>query len=644
MSAIGGICNLGGPDVDPIELTMLGIALTARGPDGGNDIIDGSIGMAYRAFHTNSESRVESQPVVSRFGHMLSWDGRLDNRDDLLGRLGNQLDLDKTDAALIMAAYQEWGTGFLSKIIGDFALSLWDPLWKTLILARDPFGSRTLYYYKNNNRIIWASTLGSLLALPAIGIEINDDYVAGCLALYPELSSSPYQYIHAVEPGHALTVNPRQFKTQRSWRPDPNCDIRYRSDGDYEEHFLHLFREAVQCRLRADGPVWSELSGGLDSSSIVCMADSIKKSSEVETLSYIADESSTFYDRRFIEVVEQERGRKGIHINGNGHWVHFASPEECVISKPVTSLCVADIHETVRQKMKNYGARVLLSGLGGDQVTWSTPEPGPQLTDLLFQFRPILLHRQLQIWSRLLMKPYAQLLWQEVLLPQLPDTINARFQTRMPILPWLNRDFVSRMKLCERLLPPRDPFGYRLPSRRMQSSKISYIVMNIARGEYWEHSSYDKTYPFLHRPLVEFLINVPVEQKLRPSETRSLMRRALKDLLPDRVLKRKSKGTTGEAFCRGLARQWPVIKPMLADARICSRGYVDRKALNTALDQARHGWEFNISAVYQTLCIEIWLRSIEHHYGKVRRSAATASVQGGPNQWTKKLANSASAR
>src|ERR1044072_304492 len=143
------------------------------------------------------------------------------------------------------------------------------------------------------------------------------------------------------------------------------------------------------------------------------------------------------------------------------------------------------------------------------------------------------------------------------------------------------------MKIDERLVLPRDPFAFKLPSRRIQSSRIWYIVMNIARGEYWEHAAYEKTYPFLHRPLVEFLMNVPMAQKLRADETRSLMRRALKDLLPKRVLERRSKGTTGEALCRGLANEWPRIKPLLDDPLLARRGYVERTGLVPALACAR---------------------------------------------------------
>ena len=123
MSGIAGIYHFETKPIDPWQLTVLSQALAERGPDGGNEIITERVGMAYRAFHTNAESRREHQPLVSVWGHTLCWDGRLDNRDELLALFAN--DCDRTDAGLILAAYQKWGADFLSRIIGDFALSLW---------------------------------------------------------------------------------------------------------------------------------------------------------------------------------------------------------------------------------------------------------------------------------------------------------------------------------------------------------------------------------------------------------------------------------------------------------------------------------------------------------------------------------------
>jgi asparagine synthase (glutamine-hydrolysing) len=324
MSGIAGIYNFETKPVDPWQLTVLSQTLAERGPDGGTELITGRVAMAYRAFHTTAESRREHQPLVSVWGHTLCWDGRLDNRGELLALFAN--DCDRTDAGLVLAAYQKWGTDFLSRIIGDFALSLWDPSVQTLMLARDPFGVRPLYYHRNNDALFWSSTLTSLLALPEIDAEVNDEYVAGCFALYPELSSTPYRGIDAVEPGQVITVKERQVQNCRFWRPAEADEINYANDREYEEQFRHLFREAVACRLRSDRPIWSELSGGLDSSSIIFMADKIQaeesgSSQPITTLSFVHDPSVTFFDRRFMEVVEKARGRHGVYM-GYG-WCHL---------------------------------------------------------------------------------------------------------------------------------------------------------------------------------------------------------------------------------------------------------------------------------------------------------------------------------
>ena len=630
MSGIGGILNFEAQPVDRWRLAVLGSALTERGPDGGDEIVAGPVGMAYRPFHTNAESRCESQPLQSRSGNILCWDGRLDNRDELLALVRGELDGDRTDAALVLAAYEKWGAHFLPRIIGDFALSLWDPSRRTLLLGRDPFGVRPLYYFKTDEELIWSSTLTSLLALPNIECGVNDDYVAGCFALYPELASTPYRNLHAVEPGQAVIVKDGQFQTRRFWQPAENDELCHAKDAEYEERFRELFREAVKCRLRSDRPIWSELSGGLDSSSIILMADRIRADAQsatapLTTLSFVDSPSVTFFDHRFIEVVERQRGQRGVHLDGSGRWIRLATPEDSCIVTPLTSLCVADLHERVWQTMKNDGARVLLSGLGGDQVTWSNLEPGPELCDLLVERKPIHLHRRLQVWSEATRIPYAQLLWQEVVLPFLPLPLRARFQNQIQLSSWLDRDFVRRMKIRERLVLPKDPFDFKLPSKQIQSSRIWYIVMNIARGDYWEHAAYEKTYPFLHRPLVEFLMNVPMCQKLRPDETRSLMRRALKDVLPTKILERRSKGTTGEALCRGLANEWPTIRTLLEDSCLARRGYVDIDGLRQALNRARHGMEFNISGLLQALALEVWLRSLEHKRKSRRSSDVIAS-------------------
>ncbi|MGH9718656.1 MAG: hypothetical protein ACRD8O_00455 [Bryobacteraceae bacterium] len=123
MSAQAGVYNFDGRPVDPDLLARLALRLELRGPDGCVEYRGGPLGMVYRAFHTTKESRQETQPLVSRYGHALTWDGRLDNRRDLIAQLGASAAGATTDAGLVMAAYLRWGRACFEKLIGDFASS-----------------------------------------------------------------------------------------------------------------------------------------------------------------------------------------------------------------------------------------------------------------------------------------------------------------------------------------------------------------------------------------------------------------------------------------------------------------------------------------------------------------------------------------
>jgi asparagine synthase (glutamine-hydrolysing) len=619
MSGMGGIYNLNGAPVDAELLHALGESLSRLGPDGGREIGIGQIGMAYRAFHTNKESGSETQPAQSTDKHILAWDGRLDNRDALRVLLKDELHGAETDTEIVLAAFRKWDTNALSRLVGDFALSLWDPKSQLLMLARDPFGTRPLYYHIKQDVVFWSSDIRSLLDLADVSVEINEEYIAGFLGRFPALSETPYCGINSVKPGNIVTIKSGAVRGWRFWGPDPLREIRYKTDNEYEEHFRQLFREAVRVRLRSHCPVWCELSGGLDSSSIVCMADEIIQSGEAQvpdfqTVSYLNGECASDLDNQYVGYVEEKRGRLGIHLPEYDYCMRFPAPKEEFVAFPSNLLCVADRHDRLRQEMRHSRARVLLSGLGGDQLLWSSLNPSPELTDLLSEFKLLTLHRRLLLWSQILRKPYLQLLWRNSLLPLLPAVIRMWAKPSMRTCSWLDKEFVSRMKQRKRLLLPPDPYGFERWSSRMQSSLVLFVISAISAGNYRQGEDIELTYPFLHRPLVEYLMAIPHEQKLRPRESRSLMRRALRDVLPAEILSRKNKGAIDETIFRAFVREWPRLKPMFADARVCARGYMNPRALDHALNQVRHGGQVLGGELLRTVSLEVWLRSLEHRY------------------------------
>jgi asparagine synthase (glutamine-hydrolysing) len=626
MSALGGVYYFDNRPVEREFLVALGDKLSSHGPDGGNEIVVGPIGMVYRAYHTNRESRLEKQPLVSREGHVLCWDGRLDNREEMISLLREELRGDHTDVAIAMAAYHKFGMDFLPRLIGDFALALWDPRDRRLLLARDAVGPRPLYYHANDERIFWTSELLPLLGLSAIDLEINDEYIAGYLTHGPQPDLTPYKNIWAIHPGYVVTAQNGQLRTQRFWGLDPEREIRYRNDREYEEHFKSLFRDAVQSRLRVEGPVCINLSGGFDSSAIVCMADEVfenevVQTSRIETISHVYDEAVSSDERDFIRCVEEKRGSSGGHLSEIDYPPLATFPDETRHSFPEFLDCFVDLLQGTCEVMRGNSARVLLTGHGGDQMLCSNPNPAPEFGDLLAQRRLFHLHRSLKAWGSASKIPYLSLLWRDGILPLLPPILQSIFKPIVKLPYWFNQQFIANLHLNERRLGVPDVFGFSSPSGRDQSSGFLSIMRIIAKASYRAIGRFEVSHPYLHRPLIEYLQSIPFEQRVRPGETRSLMRRALKDLLPEKILKRQGKKGPDEALFRALERQWPRLQPIFEQPLVCSNEYMDANGLKAALERARHGCEKHPFAVIQTISLEFWLRSLERRRLSVRNTA-----------------------
>lgn len=627
MSAFGGIFNFGNDPrpVDKCLLADLGIHLDSYGPDGGSELAASNVGMSYRAFHTTRESHFENQPLRTSQGHMLVWNGRLDNREGLLRQLRDQFPAGPagiTDLEIVMAAYLKWGDECFVRLLGDFCLTLWDDRLKKVYLVRDVVGTRTLYFHADGNRVCWSTHLSPLLHVFHLPLEIEEEYIAGQLTRAPEPGLTPYKNIHAVKPGHVFTFShDGRMVERRYWSLYPSSEIRYRTDEQYVEHFLHEFRESVRCRLRSDGPVFAELSGGLDSSSIVCIADQILATERVqaprlETVSQVFRECPTSDERKFIRLVEQQRGINSHYIFEDEHRMLAPLPDDFDIVTPNPAMLALNYLKGMREAMRENNARVLMSGQGGDELLGSNYSAYPEVADHLRSLKLALLNRRLRDWSSALNKPYIQLLLKSALLPLLPRGVQTLFKrgTGRVLPPWFAPEFIKRANLSERNLGVKDVFGFRLPSERDQSAGFISMVRGISLGSRSEQTDIDITYPYLHRPLVEFLQAVPIEQLLRPGENRSLMRRAMRGILPDKIAERKTKGNPEEVIDRALMREWARLRPIFENARVCARGYIDQRPLLAALDRARHGCERLSSPLLATVCLELWLRAFDEGY------------------------------
>jgi asparagine synthase (glutamine-hydrolysing) len=631
MSAIGGIYNFDGAPVDRSFLNDLTCELEQFGPDGVEEYSALSIGMVYGAFHTTPQSKLEKQPYVSEGNVVLCWDGRLDNRAELVGALNLPLNSDTTDVAIVMAAYRRWGLEFLDHVVADFALSLWDSRSKTLLLARDIIGSRDLFYHATLHSIVWCSDLETLIDLTKCDLNVDENYVAAHLARLPESNQTPFKDIHAVGAAHVVTVKEGLIRPHRYWKLQPGREIRYRSDSEYEEHFRDLFRESVRTRLRAIGPVWSDLSGGLDSSSIVCMAHELVRSGEAdvdgfETVSYIHDEAPTSTEIKFIKQVEEYTGKVGHHLlESEFPILPVESYRSSII--PNTLDIFRPYYDELDKRIAESGARVRLCGNGGDEILNSIPNPSADLCDLFVEGRFLQLHRRLKIWSRDRKQPYVKLFWEGALLPILPRRILVTLKhgpvKRLPN--WLDDGFVRRTNFPDLLLGTSDVFGFHRPSDRQQAISFLCAVREQAAGYMRRLQKSEIRLPFLHRPLIEFMHAIPHEQRARPGETRSLQRRALKGLVPEEILRRKGKGNPVEALSRALVREHEQLRQVLQNSSVARYGYVNQEALMASFGRLRYG-DMRSLEIFRTIPLEFWLRRLEQRQSRTKINAASMGL------------------
>ena len=550
-------------------------------------------------------------------------DGIIFNRAELIKLLDLEREADRTDAAIVSAGLQRQGAGFLSKLVGNFAIVQYDRRSNSLLLARDPFGIRPLFYCQRGNELLVASDLAALIRLTGRSPELDHEYIHSYIVTIPEAERTPFRDFHPVSPGHVLIARNGQLTATRFWRPESIKQINYRKDAEYEEHCRELIMEGVRHCLRTDNrPVWANLSGGLDSSAVVCLASQLIESGqaeakELQTHSVVFDESPTADERQFIRAVEKKLGKTGLHLSDDRYWLDIPAPAESFSCLPSPLLCVPGRLDRLRDEMVQAGARVILNGLGGDHIFWNMPVASPQLSELLINLKLIELHRGVRMWSRAVKRPYPHTLWKMALLPFMPGVIRGRCQPKLLIPMWLNEGFTRKMRLRERTLPPSDPYGFTDFGRKIQAGVFHQLVRLIASGSYVERDGIEMRSPLLYQPLVEFCFAIPFEQKLRPGEVRSLMRRALRNDLPEKVLTRPGKGEISEAMHKGLLRQSNKVDSLLADPIVCSLGFVDRRRLRSAISLAKHGAKLNVGALLKTLSLEIWLQSFRQHGGIV---------------------------
>jgi asparagine synthase (glutamine-hydrolysing) len=612
MSVQFGKCNFDGKNVGIHEFDEVRDLLAPFGPDGQGQFCKDNFGVHYRALHTTKESSGENQPHVSRAGLVITWDGRLDNRRELIEKFGGEISPDSMDPEIVAAGYERWGADILRELTGDWALSLWNAQDQSLLLAKDFVGTRHLYYFVDKDEVTWCTILDPLVLLRRHPFKLEMQYVAGWLSFFPATHLTPYVGVRAVPPSCFIRFTRGSEKLSKYWDFNPSRQIRYLTDKEYEEHFRSVFKESVRRRLRSNLPIIAELSGGMDSSSIVCMADEIARCETspgqgIETVSYYDDSEPNCDDRIYFTLMEQKRGQKGCHIKLSAHRAILGS-DNCGLFAPVPGVTHdSDDMQRFAALITSTGSRALLSGFGGDEVTGGVPTPVPELADLLVRARLHTLACQLKRWALQERKPWIYL-FLEAIQEFLPEGIVASPQSNLPPA-WLQHDFAEQHSSA--LLPDRKKariFGP-LPSFQTNLKILEILRRQLECSAPERPPTCEKRYPYLDRDLLEFLFFIPREQLVRPGQRRSLMRRALVGIVPEEILWRRRKAFVVRGPMSEIANRWTDVLDFSQNLLTSALGIIDKARFLKTLDSVRVGRQVAMVPLLRAFAMEQWLRN-----------------------------------
>jgi len=500
----------------------------------------------------NLDARPFESPLRDRSA--LAFDGRLDNRDELLaGLAGRGVTSCASDCALILDVFREWGTECLRRLNGEFRLAIFDSARKQLILARDSVGCRPLYYWTNGRTFVFGSEIKTVLACPGVPSRPNRDLIADYFVRdrlpYEDCGETFFDGIYAVLPGHQVTASTAGVTAKTFCDFNPQAAVRLTSYADYAERLRELVFQAVKRRLRTGHPVAVAVSGGLDSSIVLCVADRLQKNGDVASpllpISLTAPGREATEDTHALARLESTTGlrierlpfgvpgdREGLdNAAWNSEWPRF--DDGWCAQRPLFTWARAQ------------GARTLLTGHWSDQFSFATG----YLSDLFVRFKWGEIASHLNEYSRWFVDADPRY-FQRRFRRELAFNVTSH-RLRRWIRPLVREkrvagrealmasDVAARIDRARPILPR--PRCYSAHARDIYQAvhARSHRLQLEADAKLAASCGIEWTTPFLDRDLIAYLMAVPGEIQNRHGVPRALFRDAMRGIVPDDIVRRR---------------------------------------------------------------------------------------------------------
>jgi asparagine synthase (glutamine-hydrolysing) len=576
--------------------------------------------------------------VARRRGLLAVGNVRLANRAELVRRLG-EVRPPVTDLELAMDLFARRGVGALRDLLGDFAFVLWDPEQQAAVAVRDALGVQPLFHQRSGTRVVFTSHVDCLE--PG---ELDREYLARFLAgraLGP--TATAFVGIQRVPAGSWMLARLNGVYGERYWSADefePAAGV-----GRVEpaiEEFRELFTRAVANEVDGEAETWAQLSGGLDSSSVVAMACALARGGELPrglagTIT-VVDSLSDGDETRFSDEVVARYGLRNERLVDHWAWQPdaegpptFAEPRHFLPFWARDRAMCRVVRGGGEASGEGAAGRVLLSGYGSDQYLSGSFD---FIADLLAdrQIGPAFSHlTELAVTTR-------QSFWRLARTHGLgplrarrrrspgggagvwPDGGAGPSWAATPPADWL----------AEAAAAPEAGFGGARP-RTIFGGQVAAEVANtellLNRGLF--EQGIEVRYPFLFRPLVEFGLRLPVTLRVRPRQQKWILRQALGDVLPTAVRSRTGKGGIDGRIVWSLEREQTLLRRLIANSHLADLGLVRREALAQGFEAARAGLTGNVTRLFFTLALETWL-AVRSGWWSRHAAPDSAARPGGP--------------
>jgi asparagine synthase (glutamine-hydrolysing) len=631
MSGFVGILATDGGSVDPYLLQRLTDALTYFAPDGAAARSIGRVGLGFAESRTlpvpaGRHKPPLPMPTSDDHGTWVVADASLDERERLvreLGTMGVRAEADAPVARLLLWAYRAWGTRCAEHLHGDFSFAIWDDTRSRLLLARDRFGTRPLYYARAGGAVVYSNALDVVRAHPDVSSSLDPAAIGDFLRMgsNTDLESTAFAEIRCVPPAHVLLLDGGQARLTRYWELPTGSALPHRRVEEYAEHFTSIFREAVADRLRGLPAATLLMSGGRDSTAVAALARDVASggSPVLSATTAVFDYAFPDEERSYATAAAAALDLPVEFVTQDEYgWFEGWDRRDLWRPEPVEApLLAADADLAVRAAAQ---ARVALTGDGGDAVL---RERESHLAGLLLTGQ----------WTRAARESIAYIRLHR----RIPRPGFRRIRMRRqglasahpPIPPWLRADLIERSGLRDRWdalerdeSQPPNP-GLRRPEayRKLRSAFWTRCFETDHAGA--TGIPLTLRHPFFDERVIEFLLSLPAEQW---ANDKGIVVAAMRNRLPDRVRLRQKTPLVGDCYQIAFSAAG-CPRPATDEFNEEARAFIDPEALfNTTPDMdATDSWDWT-----RAYSFALWLRRREQGRAFHRASPAPVALKVGP--------------